>query len=759
MSPSKISDLRSFISPSPLPIKSHQGLKITARSENHYDCAVPSRQEVAQQNYVRRTKQLTEEGYQAPNYKPYQLLGEPLILEDRHLILYALGQLNEKNVDELASNKKEDTAQKVKEEKTPKDDASDVPPPKKFIIRRSTKSQKSLGKEVVYGRKMVNLAKLGHGFFTLIKQEEEARKTVQLKEQRELEEKKKCEWQPAVVDSSDEEEFDPDLGRDEALSPYMNNEEKRSSESFGINSSETSGKESTLQVPSTNSMSMLPSPSPSFGPAPARKRRKKKRPQESVRPYTPCRSNINIEIEEEDSPDMHVLFRQLCALNWILEAMMTEPPLAMDSITKCWNIKYRELRQNTFCKTSQQKLRKEKHLENKWNMFITHPGAGHLHENTLGLPNAQRGRQRMSLSRQMRKMSVQTQQGGVGQSAPSQQSFITSSMTFPAEQTTSRMDEDRMSSARDSVRGGGGVGVVDWDSISQTRTEDGEMKTMASRAERSASVASERSIITRDLSSAEMRKYSKRRTTLSKEQLEERDVEDEAAEEQVSSWVETTNQKLSSSSCDDERPLSADVRPRKKPFKPLFPSKRLVHMNERLRNKFADVKEDNALELHDKLEALEKKKYVRVEKKFNSIDCKKNRHISLQLTEFREVGKDKEETAEEKKKKKKLEDESKWFQELVRLLPDSIWSDRQCAAMMDKLQSMGQIESRKITPQKFLNVLTSLKHWELCAPDVRAAVEFVREKVVGMSVEEFEAWYRIEIEDLNRSRSAPPMTS
>lgn len=56
----------------------------------------------------------------------------------------------------------------------------------------------------------------------------------------------------------------------------------------------------------------------------------------------------------------------------------------------------------------------------------------------------------------------------------------------------------------------------------------------------------------------------------------------------------------------------------------------------------------------------DRKKYVRVEKKFNSIDCKKNRHISLQLTEFREVGKDKEETAEEKKKKKKLEDESKW---------------------------------------------------------------------------------------------------
>lgn len=33
----------------------------------------------------------------------------------------------------------------------------------------------------------------------------------------ELEEQKKREWQPALIESSDEEEVDPDLGRDEAL--------------------------------------------------------------------------------------------------------------------------------------------------------------------------------------------------------------------------------------------------------------------------------------------------------------------------------------------------------------------------------------------------------------------------------------------------------------------------------------------------------------------------------------------------------------
>lgn len=63
------------------------------------------------------------------------------------------------------------------------------------------------------------------------------------------------------------------------------------------------------------------------------------------------------------------------------------------------------------------------------------------------------------------------------------------------------------------------------------------------------------------------------------------------------------------------------------------------------------------------------------------------------------------------------------FQELTSRLPSYVFADRACAAILDKLQSMGIIESRKITPQKFLNVLTGLKPWELCLPDVSAAVE------------------------------------
>ncbi len=91
----------------------------------------------------------------------------------------------------------------------------------------------------------------------------------------------------------------------------------------------------------------------------------------------------------------------------------------------------------------------------------------------------------------------------------------------------------------------------------------------------------------------------------------------------------------------------------------------------------------------------------------------------------------------------------------MRNLPEDIMQDRQCSAVVEKLQSMGKIESRKVTPQKFLDVLATLKRWELCAPDISAAIEFVRDKVVGMTVEDFEAWYQSEVPDIVRSRSVP----
>lgn len=82
---------RSYIRPVPLPIPSHQGLKITARHAKIYTCEVPTRKEVAKENYERRRHQMSKCGYRSVIYKPYQPVGE-VYLDDKKLILSALGQ-------------------------------------------------------------------------------------------------------------------------------------------------------------------------------------------------------------------------------------------------------------------------------------------------------------------------------------------------------------------------------------------------------------------------------------------------------------------------------------------------------------------------------------------------------------------------------------------------------------------------------------------------------------------------------------------
>ena len=42
---------------------------------------------------------------------------------------------------------------------------------------------------------------------------------------------------------------------------------------------------------------------------------------------------------------------------------------------------------------------------------------------------------------------------------------------------------------------------------------------------------------------------------------------------------------------------------------------------------------------------------------------------------------------------------------------------------------------------KFEQVLSGLRVWELCSPDVSAAVEFCRERIVELPIDEYEAWF------------------
>ena len=57
-----------------------------------YSATIPTRDEVRRENYFRRNDQLTTQGFSAYAHIPYRGIGDPFYLDERKLILHALGQ-------------------------------------------------------------------------------------------------------------------------------------------------------------------------------------------------------------------------------------------------------------------------------------------------------------------------------------------------------------------------------------------------------------------------------------------------------------------------------------------------------------------------------------------------------------------------------------------------------------------------------------------------------------------------------------------
>ncbi len=91
----KLPDPRTLIKSAPLPFPSHKGVKIQARSFNVYNATLPSRDSIRSENYSRRRDQMSSMGFKTPLNLPYKVIGDPLYLDHRSIILYGLGQVND----------------------------------------------------------------------------------------------------------------------------------------------------------------------------------------------------------------------------------------------------------------------------------------------------------------------------------------------------------------------------------------------------------------------------------------------------------------------------------------------------------------------------------------------------------------------------------------------------------------------------------------------------------------------------------------
>ncbi|NXH10202.1 CCD60 protein, partial [Bucco capensis] len=151
-----------------------------------------------------------------------------------------------------------------------------------------------------------------------------------------------------------------------------------------------------------------------------------------------------------------------------------------------------------------------------------------------------------------------------------------------------------------------------------------------------------------------------------------------------------------------------------------------------MRQKFTAVHEEAAYCLHDTLVSLERMQEERCCQKYQAVK---------QLTSFR---RDMETMRELSLRAEREHDEDglNWFPVLLARLPESVKSDHYIQKILKKLERYSKTPDLKIHPDTFLKVLGDLQVWELCCPEIAAAVEFVRESIVQMPEEDFNKWFQ-----------------
>ncbi|NWI12085.1 CCD60 protein, partial [Crypturellus soui] len=162
-----------------------------------------------------------------------------------------------------------------------------------------------------------------------------------------------------------------------------------------------------------------------------------------------------------------------------------------------------------------------------------------------------------------------------------------------------------------------------------------------------------------------------------------------------------------------------------------------------VRQKFTAVREEAASDLHDTLESLERRQEERCCQKYQAL--KHIRYFKRDVERMRQLGMRTEREPDE--------DEVKWFSVLLARLPESVKNDHYVQKILKKLEKFGKNPDLRIRPDTFVKALADLQVWELCSPEIAAAVEFVRESIVQMPEEDFSEWFQTRVTRLSAQSS------
>ncbi|KAK1159958.1 coiled-coil domain-containing protein 60-like isoform X2 [Acipenser oxyrinchus oxyrinchus] len=649
---SKTLDPRSFIIISPLPISPPKGQKLQARSDTVYSAWEPCREHVFRENYHRRQKQLSQQGYWTASGRLYQEIGEPLYLDPKKLILHSLGQQ-----DQICKDERNIRTEDIQEDNTSEAALGSgtkrkVSSEKWFHLKNRENELKILKRHLSHTRQLVSAVKQGQGYFQMLQREECDLRNAQQEEQRSFSESQRTECQPPK--SSSDEEVTESFFRTEI---------------------------------------------------PAQRRglyRKSSKKITAVRPFTPVHSSLTCPRVTE--PSVETVFRQLCSLNWLLEALTAEPAGGTGPVSSCWSLK-----DPGGSKMTVKRLNKEKAIETKWDHFITQP------------------KPRKSASRILRKVSGRSRNTLLSSSRLSvMSSTLTPTMGSMSSLTPGSEDLPMGAS-------GGAVGGVcesqDSQSAANISAQQQDQEEEAPLCDYLQKLLeSVHQAVDKELHHTDQEKKHPNQSSLESNYISGRGSRDK----QVGT---------------DTKPQ----RPKSSPANRCSETSQFIasksSLSSEMRDKFNETAEEAVMCLQDTLENTAKKRWENSTRKFQSLEYMTDFHQDISL--LRAVA-NKSDSRDENSQKS-----TTWFSELLSRIPKAMLESHNVQSILGKLSRLCHKQSLRVRSSHFLKVLSGIRTWELCSPDLSVAIEIVREHIVQMSKEDYEAWLLPRVGLPQRVRSAP----
>ncbi|NXX54259.1 CCD60 protein, partial [Scopus umbretta] len=417
----------------------------------------------------------------------------------------------------------------------------------------------------------------------------------------------------------------------------------------------------------------------------------KKKKKMTLRSFTPVYTSVLI--PSPPGAKSEHLFRQLCAIHWLLEALTLESSSLMHSILTCWNPT-----DPGGCKKTVKEIEEEKLATHMWERFIT---------NTKKCTWKARYSQ---LSRKINKTSTP----GISQ---------LSSQPSPRGQTPCGSETSTVLCSEDNAK----INVASSDVMSESPQPKEQPPLFPSLQE----------------------VIQMARKEMSKDVHKQEDIVKKTGLQRLLPVVQKTYRVNMPFIKDQESVIPRKQRPRRQGFLCCFCCschissfiKSKSNLCADMRQKFTAVREEAAARLHDTLEHLERRQEERCCQKYQAL--KQLKYFRRDMERIRQLGMRAERECDE--------DELNWFPVLLARLPESVKSDRYVQKILKKLEKYGKIPDLKIHPDTFLKALADLQVWELCSPEIAAAVEFVRESIVQMPEEDFNEWFQTRVAPFSAS--------